>query len=406
MATNHSRFNSPFIYTTFAASDDTSIYSVYKQRIIDLYQQQYPSIKELSIKDINSIITNNKITQFKKQQQQQISDAKKQEKQPEENKLNNDNNDKKDDKKDNNNIPSNNNEIKNNEESNINTTIKMSNDQKKLIKALELLENEYFGNEHALYIYLCTKYKTKHLILDEYNGEPLNTIYDKQMEKNDNIICYECEEQKDFTQFDIIELNNGYFSACKECAPDRDSVKTIKWHPEWKAPSITLKEKDYVCCKTRSCHEGATTNLKPSIKNGQHCFRWLFKKHNGWILFGIAHPKKGRNNLYADQGVYGIASGSGCYKNGVHGGGIECHHLYQNVERKLIDMKVDLNKGEILYMEVDDAQKRIVKLTGIPKSDDGYNPCVSMYYSGHTAQVKKVPVSWFGKNAKRTKFKY
>merc|ERR1712154_650543 len=126
----------------------------------------------------------------------------------------------------------------------------------------------------------------------------------------------------------------------------------------------------------------------------------------GWMLFGIGQPKNNQNNLYCARGVYGIANGSGAYKDGHNQGGFDAHHLYDHCAEKMIDMKVDLRKMEIHYMQVDDARKRVVKVTGIGKSDIGYVPVVSMYYARHSAQVKKIPVSWFGKNKKRTKFKY
>eukprot|EP01084_Bolivina_argentea_P167951 291363_1 len=405
MATNHSRFNSPFIYTTFAASDDTSIYSVYKQRIIDLYQQQYPSIKELSIQDINSIITNNKITQFKKQQQQQISDAKKQEKQPEENKLNNDNNDKKDDKKDNNNIPSNNNEIKNNEESNINTTIKMSNDQKKLIKALELLENEYFGNEHNLYVYLCTKYKIE-IICEYNNNNNMNRVIDKLLENKSDIKCIECAEIKPYYSYNKSELENGYFAACKECAPDRDSVKTLKWSAIYKSADTQLKNNNFVLQNSRDSHRYACVDMNNPMKQGIHCFRWYVKGHRSWLLLGISKPRKHRDGSYSDQGVFGIASAGTYYKNGATMYDIPAAAMYEKQEI-FIDMKLDLSKYEMSYMVVGDAQKRLMKMTGIDKNNkDGYIPHVNVYYQSVTLQIKKIPSSWFGKNPKRCKFKY
>merc|ERR1712150_212212 len=45
--------------------------------------------------------------------------------------------------------------------------------------------------------------------------------------------------------------------------------------------------------------------------------------------------------------------------------GMNAYHLYQNAPEKMIDMKVDLKKMEIWYMEVDDGEKRVVKVACI-----------------------------------------
>ena len=74
-----SRFNSPFIYTTFEASDRNSIFEVYKQRIIDVYSEQYPSIKQLSIDSIDALINQYKLDIFKQQQNEKQKKEKEEE---------------------------------------------------------------------------------------------------------------------------------------------------------------------------------------------------------------------------------------------------------------------------------------------------------------------------------------
>ena len=112
-----------------------------------------------------------------------------------------------------------------------------------------------------------------------------------------------------------------------------------------------------------------------------------------------------RDGSYNEPSVYGIASSGSSYKNGASAGGLNAGHMYNRAEL-LIDCKLDLNKGEMHYMIVGDAQKRLVKMTGVQKSDKGYVPHMNIYYENVNVQVKKIPTAWFGKNPKRCKFKY
>jgi len=269
------------------------------------------------------------------------------------------------------------------------------------------LETEFMGNEHSLYLSLCTKYQIADSErLCEFFGVSGNSICDKLMENRAQILCAECDEAKDFTHFDADELAMGYFAGCRECAKARGQSRTIKWKAEWTADSIEVQEKDLVIRKTRNGHQGATSNLKPPMKRGQHCFRWLFTHHQTWIFFGIAEAKNNDSSLYCAQRAYGLASSSGGYRDGrSFRADVRPNHIYDGATEKMVDMKVDLKKGELSFMVVDDPEKRVVTFDEVKDSEIGFAPAVSMYYNNHTVQVKRVPVSWFGKNKNRTKFK-
>jgi len=137
--------------------------------------------------------------------------------------------------------------------------------------------------------------------------------------------------------------------------------------------------------------------MKRPIKNGVHCWRWFSKRQQSWGLFGISHPKKHRDGSYAEQGVYGIASGGSYYVNGASRNDVPAQSMYAKPEM-LVDMKLDCNKNELSYMVVGDPNKKIMKITGIEKNKQkGFVPHISIYYQHTNVQIKKYRHRGLGK---------
>ena len=99
-----------------------------------------------------------------------------------------------------------------------------------------------------------------------------------------------------------------------------------------------------------------------------------------------------------------MAGSSSAYQNGRNIYDMDTRRFYEGNE-VLIDMKLDLNTGELHYCLVGD--DKVAKMTGIEKNNQkGFTPHINIYYSLCKVQVKKIPYSWFGKNPKRVKFKW
>merc|ERR1712232_565228 len=160
------------------------------------------------------------------------------------------------------------------------------------------------------------------------------------MENCEKIECAECQEIKAFTAYTATELANGYFAACKECAPDRDSVQTLKWSPIYKSDDVLLEHNNFVAKVNNSRHRYACVDMNHPVKHGLHCWRWLIKRHRSWLLIGISESKKMRDGSYNEPSVYGVASSGSSYKNGASAGGLNAGHLYNKPEL-LVDVKLD-----------------------------------------------------------------
>ena len=267
--TSKSKFSSPFIYTTFQPNTFESSQSLYQKRILDVYRQQYPKLNDFSIADISDVLRSRKLKRFEAEQKakedaekeakekeaadkaddakpddDQKDEAEKQENADDANKKDDDDAAKddaaakdedaaKDDAADKD-------DAKKEDESNDQIDPKkekvpdrvLSDNEKKVIYALELMEDEYYGNEHALYLYVCSKYnvspKEESLGVDgdAVNDRASSTMTDRLMESEEGLLCSECLEWKPFTMFSRNELEmNGHFMACLKCEPDRDSVE-------------------------------------------------------------------------------------------------------------------------------------------------------------------------------------
>eukprot|EP01084_Bolivina_argentea_P062760 114744_1 len=403
MSTSHKKpFNSPFIWTTFQTTSNESKTSVYSTRIIDLYRDKYATLTNFSTEDIHTVLAQRKRKAFEllqkekaekeAQEKKEAEDkAKEKEKAEEKDKENEDEKDK-EEKKDEADKDKDKDKDKDDKEEKKEVIPpkkdRVLNDtEKKLINALELLKTEYYGNEHDLYARLCTKYdiKTK----DEYIDNK-NTVTEKMLEDEANIKCSECAEMKPFIAYDDHELTNGYFAACKECEPDRDSVVTMKWSAIFKSNDVQLKHSDYMAQNARDSHRYVCGDMNNPIKQGMHCFRWYVKGHRSWCLIGISHPKKHRDGSYSEQGVYGIASTGTYYKNGATMYDIPANSMYNKGEL-MIDMRLDLQKYELWYTVLDDPDKKVMKMTGIDKNNkDGWVPHSNVYYQTVQLQIKKI----------------
>merc|ERR1712048_447925 len=151
-----------------------------------------------------------------------------------------------------------------------------------------------------------------------------------------------------------------------------------------------LEHNGFVAIVNNSRHRYACVDMNHPVKHGLHCWRWLIKRHRSWLLIGISEAKKMRDGSYNEPSVYGVASSGSSYKNGASAGGLNAGHLYNKPEL-MVDVKLDLKKGEMHYMIVGDAEKKLVKMTGVPKSEKGYVPHMNIYYEGMNVQVKKIP---------------
>ena len=276
----------------------------------------------------------------------------------------------------------------------------------KVVRAAELLEDEYYGNEHSLYAAVCSKYGV--VAEPEVFGvddRATTSMTDRLLEAEEGLLCAECLELKPFTKFSRSELDcNGPFMACLHCEADRDSVEHCKWNSEWIANGVELENKDYVATIKQNGHRSAVAASKRPAVRGVHCWRWNFRNHKTWAVIGVSHPKQYGSSSYSEAGVYGVAHSSGGYRNRQSVNGLNAKHFYEGNE-VLIDMKLDLGKHELSYRMVGD--ERVVKMDGIEKDNKlGFTPHINIYYQGEKVQVKKIPAAWFGKNPKRVKFKW
>ena len=139
------------------------------------------------------------------------------------------------------------------------------------------------------------------------------------------------------------------------------------------------------------------------VTTGIHCWRWKTKNHQSWFLWGISHQKKHNDSSYAQHGVFGIAGSNQSYKNGSCRYDIRTNKFFKN--EIIFDMLLDLKKGELKFQVPGDDYVGV--MTEIPKDNkEGWVPHVGMYYRNGQVQVKKIPVTWFGKNPNRVKFQY
>merc|ERR1712129_520791 len=144
---------------------------------------------------------------------------------------------------------------------------------------------------------------------------------------------------------------------------------------------------------------------KSAVRRGVHCWRWLSKQQRTWGLFGVSECRAHRDGSYSEQGVYGIASSGSYYANGQSRNDVAAHSMYDKAEL-MLDMKLDLNKGELVYMLVGDKEKKEMRIKGVErktKDDKGYVPHISIYYKDTNVQIKKIPPAWFGKHPKKAK---
>ena len=290
------KFHSPFIWNTFSSTLPESKQTVYQHRLIELYREQYPILNDFTTEQINSVLESRKLKEFELTLQKEKEDKEKEENAKKADENNANNAEQKDDKKED--IP-NNTEVdekdQNEKEAQPNATVTtteriLQKDEKRLIHALELMETEYYGNEHALYVYLCQKYDSK---IKAIYTDNINTITDKLMENRQYIQCAECLELKDFTQFSKNELLNGYFAACKECEPDRDSVQTLKWSPNHKSHDVVLKHNNFLATVNRNGHRYACIDINhPAKVNIALLFEYISVVAYNFVTF-----KTGRSAL-------------------------------------------------------------------------------------------------------------
>jgi len=113
--------------------------------------------------------------------------------------------------------------------------------------------------------------------------------------------------------------------------------------------------------------------------------------------------KKYTDNSYGNQGVFGIAGSNQSYKNGQCTYDIQTGVFFGGKNKVIIDMLLDLNCGELKFkIPGNDTE---AKMTGIPKDNqEGWVPHCNIHYANANVQIKKIPISWFGKMPKRVKF--
>ena len=272
--------------------------------------------------------------------------------------------------------------------------------------ALELLDSTYFGNEHALYEHIFNKYiDDKSELLKKSEFVPLRystpLISEVLLVDNELIECSECLNSFPSNQFPADEFRNGYMLACAACSPDRNNVKSLKWHKQFKSASVMLENNGYTAKVNQSAHKYVVTDMRPMLK-GVHCFRYFTKNHSTWHLWGISNLKKYTDNSYGNAGVYGIAGSNQSYRNGACGYDVQTNVFFGGKKEVMIDMLLDLNKG-MLCFKIPGSESE-AKMLNIPKSADGYVCHCNIHYANASVQIKKIPTSWYGQMAKRVKF--
>jgi len=280
--------------------------------------------------------------------------------------------------------------------------LKNNNGQRKLDKALKLLDEEYIGNEQNFYEYLCNKYKINIQLIEK---EPLlNTnclsllneiYYDEQ-----NIECYECKKLKNISEFDEKEItNNGYYVACKECSPERGMIINCKWSDKLKTNALILENDRHIAKINSSVHHYVIVDGNP-VRNGIHLWRWYARSVSSWCLYGVSPPKVFPDQSYSSQGLFGITGSDSAYLNGAHQAGLQTSKFYAKNDN-YIDMLLDVNKLEVKYNLV--GENHEVKIN-IIANQEGWLPHMDCYYSGTNVQIKKIPVSCYGKDPNKFKF--
>mmetsp|Transcript_38321 Transcript_38321/g.62818 ORF Transcript_38321/g.62818 Transcript_38321/m.62818 type:complete len:330 (+) Transcript_38321:25-1014(+) len=278
----------------------------------------------------------------------------------------------------------------------------------KLQRALQLLDTEYVGREQDLYELIYKKYAAN---IDDIVMEsefmpsrytcPLVSEY-LITEHGDAILCSECLQSFQYTEFPEDELNNGAFLACKRCAPDRNNVVELKWHAQYKSDAVLLENNGYNAKVTTSNHKYCLVD-QPGVVKGVHCWRWCTRHYQTWFMWGISNRKKHTDASYSNKNVFGIAGSNQSYKNGACVYDVQTNVFFGGKTEVIIDMLLDLNKGELCFKIPGNESE--AKMTGIPKDDpEGWVPHCNMHYANATAQVKRIPTNWYGKNIKRVKF--
>eukprot|EP00484_Ammonia_sp_Unknown_P030320 CAMPEP_0197033630 /NCGR_PEP_ID=MMETSP1384-20130603/11992_1 /TAXON_ID=29189 /ORGANISM="Ammonia sp." /LENGTH=351 /DNA_ID=CAMNT_0042463469 /DNA_START=39 /DNA_END=1094 /DNA_ORIENTATION=- len=345
---DYSVYNSPFRSSIFAESNTQTVRQVYRHRIEKIYQTKFPCIL--------------------KEKENADDDKKEEEKEEQEG-------------------------------------------RKKLNHALQLLDEEYFGREQDLYEFIYDKYvECMQANSVKREGEYLPGKYSTPLisevlltENGDSILCSECLQEYGHAEFPDDELQcNGYYLACSRCAPDRNNVVALKWHPQYKSDSVVFENNGYVAKVTANNHRYCLVNQRPVTK-GIHCWRWCTKHYQSWFLWGISHCKKYTDNSYGSQGVFGIAGSNQSYKNGQCTYDIQTGVFFGGKNQVIMDMLLDLNTGELKWKVPGNETE--AKMTGIPKDNaQGYVPHVNMHYANATVEIRKIPTSWYGKMSQRVKF--
>jgi len=267
-----------------------------------------------------------------------------------------------------------------------------------LERALKLLDEEYFGREQEFYEKLCKKYNIKaenEYVLSQYNVPSVSEI----LQEDELIICAQCQERYRYSEFPDAEWKHGYYLACKQCCAEKDNITTLRWHNEYHSPNCVLEQDREILGCSASDHKYALVDMKPVCK-GVHCWRWHTKSYQTWFLWGISSFKKFSNSSYNEATVWGIAGNNQSYRNGSTRHELTAHFF--SSEQILLDMLLDLNKGELSFQKPGSAY--VVKLDSIPEQKEGWVPHVNIYYTGTKCQVKKIPPAWFGKNPAAIKF--
>ena len=301
------KFQSPFIYTTFTSTSNKSVIVEYQERVLDIYKSKYEGLKDMNMGKIKIKIFKLEQQEIEKKKKEEEERKKKEEeeqkkKEEEENKEEKKDDDKKEDDKDKDKDKdkgdkkdeNDDGDKKDKKEEKNDDDIVVSKEEKKLMKALELLENEYIGREHEFYVFLCGKYeigKVKDEFLVSQYCTPL--LNDYLSETNDGLLmCFECNNMKLRAEFDLEEFANGTYLACRKCAPDRDAVKSLKWHQTFRSTrNLRLIEKDHVAKVEGNGHQYACIDDNP-VKSGIHCWRWKSNKHRTWCMWGVSYLKE------------------------------------------------------------------------------------------------------------------
>eukprot|EP00484_Ammonia_sp_Unknown_P024662 CAMPEP_0197032784 /NCGR_PEP_ID=MMETSP1384-20130603/11368_1 /TAXON_ID=29189 /ORGANISM="Ammonia sp." /LENGTH=434 /DNA_ID=CAMNT_0042462489 /DNA_START=24 /DNA_END=1328 /DNA_ORIENTATION=+ len=434
MSTKQKKFHSPFIYTTFTSTDSKTVKEEYQDRILKIYQSKYAGLKDMTVAKVHEIT-------FKLEKQRADKKKKEEEEQKkkeEEEKLKKEQEEKKEEEKDDqkendeekrkkeeeekrkkeaeeaaNKDANKEQEKKADDESTKeeknDEDVAVSQEEKKLLRAFELLNEEYIGREHEFYVFLCKKYDVDKM-LDEFTTAQYMTplLNDYLCEQNNGLLtCYECNHEKLRAEFDLDEFANGAYIACRKCAPDRDSVKALKWHETFRSTgNLRLFESNHIAKQEGNGHQYALIDDTP-VKHGIHCWRWKSNKHRTWLMWGISYLQQYDAPTYLKDGVYGISGSNQVYKSGQQVRGLQTTHFYGNQEEQYIDMKLDFGRGELSFLVVGDPKDKMTTIDGLPNnSTKGFVPHIDIYYKEAQCQIKKIPASWFGKNASRVKFQW